>query len=181
MDEPPKKDRWYYYQLPLPAWFPGWLVACMVVGTTTFLAFWYGLNELNWKLFGLSFGLGFSMTLCILALVSAKVKPDQKNSGLYPPMYIRLPVYAALFVGSGLAMVWRQEITTGASRGNRVIAQGPAAVVFGLVTMAAPIPWNVWLLRRQPRRVPERVGAAAALVVVAIGLGIALSRMLGYS
>jgi hypothetical protein len=47
MDEPPKKDRWYHYQLPLPAWFPDWLAACMVVRTTTFLAFWYGLNELN--------------------------------------------------------------------------------------------------------------------------------------
>src|SRR6516162_3723220 len=76
MQESPKKTRWYHYQPPLPAWFPGWLVACLVVGTTTFLAFWFGLNELSWKLFVLSFGLGFGMTLCILVLAFLKAKPE---------------------------------------------------------------------------------------------------------
>jgi hypothetical protein len=180
MQESPKKTRWYHYQPPLPAWFPGWLVACLVVGTTTFLAFWFGLNELSWKLFVLSFGLGFGMTLCILVLAFLKAKPEQQRSSLNPPIYVRLPVLAALVVAPGVNIVWREEITAGARRGDRVIAQGPVAVAIGFLLIAAPIPWNVWVLRRHPRPVPVCVGAVAALVVVAIGFGIALARMLGY-
>jgi hypothetical protein len=180
MEQPPKTHRWY--NPPLPDWFPGWLVACVAVGTSAAVTFYFGLDGLSWQGIALCFGGGFGFTLVILSLTHSRVKPADRKSGLFPPTWVRRPVFAALLVGPGMIWVDEQKITTGAARGDRIVVHGPAAVALGIGLMAVPVPANVMLLRRRPRQRAAVIGGIAALLVVAAGLGFAMVRIIkGYA
>ena len=176
MEQPPKNHRWY--NPPLPDWFPGWLVACVSVGASAAISFYFGLDGLSWQGIALCFGGGFGFTLVILSLIHSRARPADRKSGLFPPVWVRRPVFAALFVGTGMIWVDEQKITTGATRGDRVVVQGPAALALGVGVMAVPVPANISLLRRKPRRRAAIIGGIAALLIVATGFGFAAVRII---
>src|SRR5262249_1717507 len=116
-------------------------------------------------------------TLFILVLMFGRMKPEDQRSGMFPPNWVRLPVIASLFVFMGAIWACDERITTSASRGSHVIVEGAGAVVLGFALMTLPATWNVWRLCRKPRHAPAVVGAIAALLVVAVGYGIAIHHL----
>jgi hypothetical protein len=148
----------------------------LVVGILTSIFFHLALG-LGWQGLAACFGAGFGFMLVILTLTQGRVKPADRNSELYPPVWVRRPVIAALFVGTGMFWVNDQQLTTSARSGNRVVFQGPVAVAMGIAMIAAPVPPNIWLIRQQPRQRAAVVGSIAALLVVAIGLAFACMRI----
>src|SRR5262249_45619601 len=107
MDESSKQPRWY--NRPLPVWFPGWFVACVLCGASFAVALWYGVpakaDDPAWKVPALVFGGGFALMLVILSLSQNQPLPSGRHSGLRPPPWVQQPVLTALAVGQGAAWV----------------------------------------------------------------------------
>jgi hypothetical protein len=174
-NEAPKQPRWY--QWAPPPWCPTWVVTCSAVGALACVAFWFGLGGLSLKALAITFAVGFGATVFLLALMFGRMKPEDQRTGMFPPIWARLPVIASLFVFMGAAWVCEERITIHPSRWRYVIVEGAGAVVLGFALMTLPATWNAWRLYRKPRHAPEAVGAIAALLVVAVGYGVAIHHL----
>ena len=94
MDEPLHQLPWYKRPVT-PRWLPDWLLACLISGATFTVAAEYALGLGNWQARGVAFGLGFGLVLAVLSLVPAR--PQDRDSSLFPPDRVRLPVLAVVF------------------------------------------------------------------------------------
>src|SRR5262245_8296999 len=104
MDEPLHQLPWYKRPVA-PRWLPGWLLACLLSGAAFTVAADYPLGLGNWQARGVAFGLGFGLVLACLSF--APTRPEDRDSSLIPPAWVRLPVLA-LVVGFAI-FTWFDE------------------------------------------------------------------------
>jgi HEAT repeat protein len=98
MTEPEIQLPWYKRPI-LPPWMPGWLLACVLGGLGFGLSLEFVVKP-NWLSRAAIFGIGFLLVLIVLTLAHAKTPPEQRDSALFPPAWIRIPliVVVVLFI-----------------------------------------------------------------------------------
>jgi hypothetical protein len=180
MDQKPRSSRWF--NPSLPAWFPGWLVACVLVGVSTGVAFWYGLKAQTWKEFLVFFAFGFGMTLAILSLASLKSTGTEARAGLFPPAWVGMPVLAALF---GFALYqWVVEQFWGPPP---AVAAGPGIapwlLLAGATWFACRLLWWAWNVLRIVRTAGQEKSWPLSALTLAVsrlsGPALAISLLAG--
>src|SRR5258708_2373505 len=94
MDEPSHRLPWYKRPVT-PRWLPGWLLVCVISGAAFAVATEYALGLRNWQARGLAFGFGFSLVLTVLSFIHPR--PEDRDSSLLPPTWVRVPVLSVVF------------------------------------------------------------------------------------
>ena len=173
MEEPTPPPRWYNKPI-LPNWLPGWLAAGLIGGIVAALAFLFVARQFNILGLLITFAVGFGAVLLILSLTFLK-SPPKEPSDFYPPPAVRFPILVAVAVG--MASTWIDDQTIRGPRGFGVLAQGPFAVVIGVLLMVLAGIACYFLYARPARTTSMLVASLIGWALVIAGLTFAVRRI----
>ncbi|HJZ89746.1 MAG TPA: hypothetical protein VKE40_02665 [Gemmataceae bacterium] len=165
---------WYKRNI-LPAWLPGWLAACLLIAVGFAVMFGIFLEDPHPLEITAKAGFaGFLIGLVTLSVAATRYRGHQPNP-FAPPAAVRYPAITGLIALVPFIWVWDREITTGPSRGGRVLVAGTGAEVLGLIVLlaiAAGLVGAIAAVRRRPgtARLPLVLSLVLAAGVFACGL-----------
>jgi cbb3-type cytochrome oxidase subunit 3 len=168
-----------WYKRPiLPAWFPGWLAASLLIALGFAAAFGFLLDSDSPLVTAAVAGaLGFGIALTLLSVVAARYRSGKPNH-LAPPAVIWRPIVTGLIVLYPVFWVSDRQIRLPSRHGTApTLFDGTVAEVIGLLVLFSIVVGLCWTLLNKHRR-DENVSAARlfTLAVAIVALGYAAFR-----